>query len=437
MEYNKECQPLDDNLLKYVYDEFKKMHYLTTDSRKVIRGSIFVALKGEHVDANIYAQQALDAGASLVIIDNAEYYIDERTVLVEDALLFLQKFANYYRKTFKIPFIAISGTNGKTTTKELINAVLAKKYKTHATYGNLNNQIGVPLTLLSMKSDCEIAIIEMGASHTGDLTELCAIAEPDMVILTNIGTAHIEGFGSLEGVTQAKTELFRYAESINGKIFANIDDENIRNNTPQTATTFSLQQKADITAQVVKSESAFAELIYEDVKIKSRLVGSYNCYNILAALTIGLYFGVSLGDIKTAVEDYVPSNNRSQIKKTQKNTLILDCYNANPSSCMYALEAFDSIKASDKRVFIGAMKELGNTTDKQHRIIAEKVMSMNLKQAVFVGGEYRNIVKSYNALWFENSNEAKEFMSTQDIHDALIFIKGSRATQMERIADAL
>ncbi|MGP1515121.1 MAG: UDP-N-acetylmuramoyl-tripeptide--D-alanyl-D-alanine ligase [Bacteroidales bacterium] len=437
MEYNKQIKQLDDTLFGEVLQIFERTHFITIDSREVVCGCIFVALKGKSYDANTFAQSALDNGASLVVIDNSEYFVGNRTLLVEDSLLFLQRFANFYRRKFDIPIIAISGTNGKTTTKELVYEVLSQKYVTQATKGNLNNHIGVPLTILSWKKNIEVAIVEMGASHVGDIDELCQIAEPNIALLTNIGTAHIEGFGSIEGIIQTKTELYRYVEAKGGKIFVNIDDKNLKLYSNNSTTTYSLEQKADVFAYKMDSKQLFAIINVDGTIIHSHLVGAYNSYNILAALTIGLYFGIDIQNIKQAIEQYVPHNNRSQIKKTGKNTLILDCYNANPSSCYYALQSFKVMDAKDKRVFIGEMRELGAASKKEHEAIMQIILSMNLTQVIFVGNEYRFCAMPPNCLWFETSIQAKKFLQTQNIRKSLILIKGSRATKMEILEDVL
>lgn len=437
MESNKKLQKIDKELLQRVLNVFECSYDLTTDSRKVKQGSVFVALRGDNFDGNAFASKALEQGASLVIIDNEDYYQNEKTILVENSLVFLQKFANYYRKTFSIPFLAISGTNGKTTTKELVNAVLSTKFKVSATIGNLNNQIGVPLTLLNIKRDTDVAVVEMGASRLKDIEFLCEIAEPTCGLLTNVGTAHIEGFGSLQGVVQTKTELYRFLNSINGKVFVNNDDENLCCQDVNNKTTYALKNDADIKASFSNLESPFAEIEFEDNVIKSNLIGSYNAYNILAALCVGKYFGVSMEDMKQAIESYKPENHRSEIKETEKNTLILDCYNANASSCRFALNAFNNIKAEDKRVYIGAMKELGNVSEQEHKAIAEIIKSMNLKQAIFVGEEYKEFAYGENIHWFATSDEAKTFVGKENVSNAFILIKGSRATQMEKLADVL
>ncbi|MBQ9253846.1 MAG: UDP-N-acetylmuramoyl-tripeptide--D-alanyl-D-alanine ligase [Bacteroidales bacterium] len=437
MEHNNKTRTLSDTIMQRVLNLFECSYDITTDSRKVKQGSIFVALKGNNVDGNHFAKQAIENGAKLAIIDDEEFYLGDKTLLVEDSLLFLQEFANYYRKTFSIPFIAISGTNGKTTTKELINAVLSVKYKVCATQGNLNNHIGVPLTLLQLKRDTQIAVIEMGASHIGDIDELCNIAEPTYGLLTNVGTAHIEGFGSLNGVLQTKTELYRYLNKTNGKVFVNFDDENLRKQDVENRISYSLYDKADTQAEIINPQDVFAQIRVDGVDIKSNLVGSYNAHNILATLTVGRYFGIPLEEIKKAIEDYKPQNHRSEIEKTEKNTLILDCYNANPSSCKFAIEAFKNISSPNKRIYIGAMKELGQVSEQEHKAIADIIKQMNLTEAIFVGEEYKEYAKGDNIHWFLTSQEAKKFVKQENITSSCILIKGSRATQMEILKDVL
>lgn len=439
MEPNRKMQAITEELLQKVLKIFYSSFDITTDSRKVKQGSIFVALRGENFNGNTFVCNVLQQGASLAIIDDENYFIDQRTILVEDCLVFLQKFANYYRKTFSIPFLAISGTNGKTTTKELIHAVLQQKYRVYATQGNLNNQIGVPLTLLSIKKDCQIAVIEMGASHVGDIEELCQIAEPSCCLLTNVGTAHIEGFGSKEGVLQTKTELYKYVDKSKGEIFVNNDDENLKKQPLSNKITYSLKDtSADVFALPINEKSGFACIKYKDVEINSHLVGEYNAYNILSALVVGLFFKVPVSQIKNAIESYIPQNNRSQIQKTLKNTLVLDCYNANPSSCLSVLTTFDKMKAKDKRVYFGAMKELGKASREEHLKIVKRLLSMNLREIVLVGKEYKEIVPlNQRVKYFDSSLEAKEYLQKENVSDSLILIKGSRSTKMEILTDVL
>ena len=343
--------------IEKLYAHYLQYPNISTDSRSIKQGDIFFALKGENFDGNEFVFKAIEQGASLVVCDNEKIkqrdnFLKQRNkiFLCEDSLLTLQNLASYHRKQLKTTIIGISGTNGKTTTKELIQAVLSQKYLTLATKGNFNNHIGVPLTLLSIPHTTEIAIVEMGANHVGEIGFLSNIAKPDMAILTNIGTAHIEGFGSKENIIKTKKELFEFVKNNQNEkshIFVNADDEALREENFSKKTTYSLKTNADISSKAC-SENGYAQIIFKDCVITSNLVGIYNAYNILAALTIGLHFGVDIQKIKEAIENYIPSNNRSQILKTQTNTLILDCYNANPSSCSSAVEAFANMQARAK-----------------------------------------------------------------------------------------
>ncbi|MBP3253325.1 MAG: UDP-N-acetylmuramoyl-tripeptide--D-alanyl-D-alanine ligase [Bacteroidales bacterium] len=438
MEYNNKCYELNDVLFEQVLTVFKQSMDLTTDSRKVKQGSIFVALRGENFDGNDFALQALNQGAALAVIDRQECYADTRMLRVENTLEFLQRFAAYYRNTFSIPVLAISGTNGKTTTKELVAAVLQTGYRICATQGNLNNHIGVPLTLLSMKEDCQVAIIEMGASHVGDIDLLCRIARPTLGLLTNIGTAHIEGFGSQQAVVQTKTELFRFLDAEGGTAFVNNDDKNLSYHKPKNSITYSLHRDGCIQGRIVDRTDATACLKVENQgTLYSNLIGAYNCYNMLAAYAVGKYFHIEFQTISAAIERYIPSNNRSQIKKTSRNKLVLDCYNANPTSCWFALDAFKDMYAKKKCVFLGSMKELGAVSRQAHAEIADIVIKSNPFLAVFVGEEYNLVKQSDNVMWFADVQQAKEAVGKLNIQDALILIKGSRATQMEQLADVL
>lgn len=440
-----ECNRTSDEEIKELYSHYLKNPSISTDSRNIKPGDIFFALKGENFDGNEFVFKALELGASLVVCDNEE--IIQRNNLLNqrkkiffcrNSLLTLQALALYHRKQLSTTIIGISGTNGKTTTKELIQAVLSQKYLTLATKGNFNNHIGVPLTLLSIPHTTEIAIVEMGANHVGEIGFLSNIAKPDMAILTNIGTAHIEGFGSKENIIKTKKELFEFVKNNQNEkshIFVNADDEALREENFSKKTTYSLKTNADISAKAC-SENGYAQIIFKDCVITSNLVGIYNAYNILAALTIGLHFGVEVGKIKQAIENYIPSNNRSQILKTQTNTLILDCYNANPSSCSSAVEAFANMQANRKMVFMGAMKELGEVSQKEHENILSQIKSKNFERIVLVGKEYKAVAKD-EVECFETSEEFKQFLLANPIENATILIKGSRSTKMEILKDVL
>lgn len=433
-----ECNRESIEKIKELYSHYLKNPSISTDSRSIKKGDIFFALKGDNFDGNNFVFQAIEQGASLVVCDNKQIEKGDKILLCENSLTMLQNLATYHRKQLKTTIIGISGTNGKTTTKELIQVVLSKKFKTLATKGNLNNHIGVPLTLLSIPHTTEIAIVEMGANHVGEIGFLSNIAKPDMAILTNIGTAHIEGFGSKENIIKTKKELFEFVKNNQNEkshIFVNADDEALREEDFSKKTTYSLKTNADISAKAC-SENGYAQIIFKDCVITSNLVGIYNAYNILAALTIGLHFGVEIQKIKEAIENYIPSNNRSQILKTQTNTLILDCYNANPSSCSSAVEAFANMQANRKMVFMGAMKELGEVSQKEHENILSQIKSKNFERIVLVGKEYKAVAKD-EVECFETSEEFKQFLLANPIENATILIKGSRSTKMEILKDVL
>ncbi|MEE1227095.1 MAG: UDP-N-acetylmuramoyl-tripeptide--D-alanyl-D-alanine ligase [Bacteroidales bacterium] len=433
-----ECNRESIEKIKELYSHYLKNPSISTDSRSIKKGDIFFALKGDNFDGNNFVFQAIEQGASLVVCDNKQIEKGDKILLCENSLTMLQNLATYHRKQLKTTIIGISGTNGKTTTKELIQVVLSKKFKTLATKGNLNNHIGVPLTLLSIPYDTEIAIVEMGANHVGEIGFLCDIAMPDLAILTNIGTAHIEGFGSRENIIKTKKELFDFVKNNScekSHIFVNADDNALKDETFSKKTTYSLNTKADISAKAC-CENGYAQIIYKENLIASNLVGVYNAYNILAALTIGLHFGVELEQIKKAIEQYTPSNNRSQILKTNNNTLILDCYNANPSSCLSAIESFANMNANNKMVFMGAMKELGKVSESEHKRVFELLQSKGFERIVLIGEEYRSVLEG-KVEWYANSEEFKENLIENKIEEATILIKGSRSTKMEVLKDVL
>ena len=425
--------------IKELYSHYLKNPSISTDSRSIKKGDIFFALKGENFDGNNFVFKAIEQGASLVVCDNKQIEKGDKILLCDNSLTMLQSLAAYHRKQLKTTIIGISGTNGKTTTKELIQAVLSKKFKTLATKGNLNNHIGVPLTLLSIPYDTEIAIVEMGANHVGEIGFLCDIAMPDLAILTNIGTAHIEGFGSRENIIKTKKELFEFVKNNSNEqshIFVNADDKALKDEDFSKKTTYSLNTKADVSAKAC-CENGYAQIIYKDNLITSKLVGVYNAYNILAALTIGLHFGVGIERIKQAIEEYTPSNNRSQILKTNTNTLILDCYNANPSSCTSSIEAFANMEANHKMVFMGAMKELGDVSIQEHKRVFDLLQSKGFERIVLIGEEYKSVLEDGKVEWYATSEDFKQNLIKNKIEKATILIKGSRSTKMEVLKDVL
>ncbi len=455
MEHNNE----DNATVEKLYELYLSHPHICTDSRKVQKGDIFFALRGENFDGNKFALTALAQGAAAVVSDSEEVCLEyEKTkgrfseterrfdkmkgrknfFFCRDSLEMLQKLAAHHRKQLSTCIIGISGTNGKTTTKELIYAVLSSRFRTQATQGNLNNHIGVPLTLLSITPQTEVAIVEMGANHVGEIAFLCQIAQPDMGILTNIGTAHIEGFKTRENIIKTKKALFesvKQGNSPKAHLFVNADEPALCTEDFDKKTTYSLNNPSEMKAETEPS-CPYATIRIEGIRIQSQLIGSYNAYNILAAYTIGRYFGIKKEEICQSIEQYKPSNQRSQILKTDKNTLILDCYNANPSSCKAAIEALANMKAEHKRVFMGAMRELGDVSEEEHRNCLELMKSKNFEQIALVGKEYKAFAGN-DVPWFETSSELREYLFRHPCSDCLILIKGSRTTKMEIIEDVL
>ncbi len=431
MEFNRED---NKQRIEELYKHFLLNPSITTDSRNIQKGDIFFALKGESFNGNKFAQKALDMGASLAVVDEKEYAINDKYFLVEDVLYTLQLLSNHHRRQFPdLKLLAITGTNGKTTTKELTHAVISQKYNTIATQGNFNNHIGVPLTLLRITPQTEFAIIEMGANHPGEIDFLCRIAEPEYGLITNIGRAHLEGFGGFEGVIKTKTELFRYLDRENHFAIINMDDVSLSNYSKgHNHKTY----KYSISNKIISEN---AKLDFEGHIINSKLIGSYNSQNILAAMTVGKIFEVDLNLSIKAIEDYTPTNHRSQIQKTEDNTLILDCYNANPSSLMVALQDFQALKADNKYAFIGAMKELGEESKKEHKNIVDILRSMNLKGVILIGEEFEKFEKDKkeNEIYFKTSSLAKEYLLEKKITQGTILIKGSHSTKMDVLSDAL
>lgn len=410
---------------------------IVIDTRKIVSNSIFVAIKGENFDANTFAKEALDKGASYVIIDNNKYYIDSRTILVKNSLNMLQELAKYHRQFLKLPIVALTGSNGKTTTKELINVVLAKKFNVKATIGNLNNHIGVPLTLLSFNKDTEIGIVEMGANHKKEIEFLCNIAQPDYGYITNFGKAHLEGFGGVEGVIIGKSEMYHYLNENNKKVFVNLDDELQKTKTEKlNRITFS---QVDNSASVFIKEviaNPLVKIYFNETEINSHLIGLYNANNINAAITIGNYFGVSNELIKKAIEGYIPENNRSQLLKKDLNEVILDAYNANPSSMKVALDNFIQLEKSNKVIIIGDMFELGIESLEEHKTIVNQLLKQSKIQCFFIGKDfYSNKIEKENFKFFNQFDNFSEYLKATKFQNSIILIKGSRGMALERILE--
>lgn len=403
-------------------------HFLVdTDTRRIRKNTIFFALKGENFNGNNYALEAIEKGAAYAVVDEYEGVFNSKIIAVSNVLKTLQQLANYHRLFLNIPIIGITGSNGKTTTKELISTVLSKKYNVAFTQGNLNNHIGVPLTLLSMNFNTQVGVVEMGANHHNEIAFLSMIAAPDFGYITNFGKAHLEGFGSLEGVIEAKSELYDYLISNEKKIFVNPNDKIQLEKT----------QKAD---RILFDEDVsfydmnpLLSVSFDNLVIKSNLIGNYNFDNIAIAITIGLYFDISIENIKTAIESYEPNNNRSQIIQKKNNQIILDAYNANPSSMKAALENFDLYPATSKILILGDMFELGEESLKEHQKIANIAANYNFKEIYLVGASFsKTKIKSSK---FLNFDDFKLFFQKQSFANQTFLIKGSRGMALERLLE--
>lgn len=413
---------------------FLECNSISTDTRKIENNSMFVALKGENFDANTFAEEALVKGAKYVIIDNPTYAVSDKTILVENSLTALQQLATYHREFLKIPIVALTGSNGKTTTKELIHVVLAKKFKTKATKGNLNNHIGVPLTLLSFSKETEIGIVEMGANHQKEIEFLCEIAKPDYGYITNFGKAHLEGFGGVEGVIKGKSEMYTYLKTHNKTVFVNVDDA-IQNDKTTDFNRITFSQK-DISANVFINEvsaNPFVKIKTLNTEIKSHLIGLYNANNINAAITIGNHFGISASEIKEAIESYIPENNRSQLITKNSNEIILDAYNANPSSMKVALENFIQLENKNKVAILGDMYELGEESLAEHKYIVDFISENNSLECYFVGKDFfKNKSENPNFHFYENFEQFSNSLENKNWRNNTILIKGSRGMALER-----
>ena len=420
--------------IEELYQIYLKHPSVQTDTRKLKPGDIFFALKGEKFNGNAFAKQAVEAGAAYVVIDDAAYEISGKTILVDNVLECLQQLAHHHRQQFQIPFIAITGSNGKTTTKELIHAVLSSKYKTYTTEGNLNNHIGIPLTLLRIKADAEIAVIEMGANHQKEIESYCQYALPTHGLITNCGKAHLEGFGGAAGVRKGKGELFDYLKTIDGTAFIFNDYDYLKEMSVGVSHIFSYGSKdGDITGEMLSSEPYLETAITgkNTFHIQTQLVGSYNFPNVLAAVCVGQYFKIAADKIKWAIENYTPSNSRSQLINKGSNRFIMDAYNANPSSMKLAIENFANLKSEKKVLLLGAMAELGEESVAEHEAIIKLIQSKNWEKVVLVGGDFIKLAHPY--LSFTNAQEAKTWLQNQKFENTDFLVKGSRSMQMEKI----
>ncbi|WP_442267238.1 UDP-N-acetylmuramoyl-tripeptide--D-alanyl-D-alanine ligase [Tenacibaculum sp. ZS6-P6] len=415
-----------------IYNLYSQYYLVDTDTRKIRKNTIFFALKGENFNGNKFAEEALNKGALYSIVDEKKYKTNPNIIVVDNVLKTLQKLANYHRKELNIPIISLTGSNGKTTTKELIDVVLNKKFVTNATKGNLNNHIGVPLTLLSMTTETEIGIVEMGANHHKEIAFLSSIAEPDYGYITNFGKAHLEGFGSVQGVIEAKSELYEFLIRNNKKIFVNQNDP-IQLEKTKNANVIYL----DDTISFISSNPTVT-VLFNNTNIRTNLIGRYNYDNIACAITIGKYFGVSDELIKNAVESYISNNNRSQVLKMGSNEVILDAYNANPTSMKAALESFyQTITDNKKIVILGDMFELGEKSEEEHQEIANLSNELSFDKVFFIGEHFFQTEIDSKNLKFSNFENFKNYLKQHDIRNCNILIKGSRGMALERVIELL
>ena len=436
---------MDNHIVERIYASYLKSWKVTTDSRSIEPGCLFFALKGNSFDGNAFVGEALAQGAVLCVTSDKKYEEREGCVVVDDVLRTLQKVARYHRDHLQVPVIGITGTNGKTTTKELVASVLGKRYKVHATKGNYNNHLGVPLTILSTPKNCEILVVEMGANHPGEIAELCEIANPGYGLITSVGKAHLEGFGSFDGVVRTKTELYNHLAKNRGKIFVSTDNEILYREA---------KERENIGAQLITYGTTLSDVIgtykgadpymsfYTEIgdnvyNISTKLFGGYNFHNAMAALAVGRYFNVEMYDIKEALESYIPDNNRSQIKQTAKNRLFLDCYNANPTSMAAAIEGFASVADSHKIVMLGEMKELGVESSVEHKRLLDNVLSKGFERVILVGAEFEFAKGTRCVEWFKDSAEAKTYFAEHPIADSSILIKGSNSNRMALLEEVL
>ena len=470
-------------MIDRLYNAYLASRTVTTDSRNITPGCLFFAFKGEKFDGNAFAPQALEQGAALCVISDAQYKVDDRCIVVPDVLKTLQELAREHRRHLEIPVIGITGTNGKTTTKELVHAVLAKRYKTSATKGNFNNHLGVPLTLLSIPADTELAIVEMGANHPGEIEFLCSIADPDCGLITNVGRAHLEGFGSFEGVVRTKTELYRHLaggdlsganppKGKHGLVFVNADNERLMHEaeklstipglrsvipayapdnpafvpstiekTPLSMLTYGKSQEADVRGTLVTdTRSPYLHFYFEVgdnvYNVHTHLLGAYNFDNCMAAVAVGLHFGVEPWDIKEAIEEYVPSNQRSEFKETARgNRLYLDCYNANPSSMEAAIASFKSMKG--QMAIIGGMHELGHDERKEHKHVVAQLDECHLDRCLLVGPEWDGLKLPENMMLFPDTEALRAWLQANPVSGATILIKGSNTNRLWTLEEIL
>lgn len=430
-------------MIEKLYTTFLKSTGVCTDTRKLQHGNLFFALKGPSFDGNLFVKSALENGALACVADDDKIEGNDKIFKVKNVLQTLQELSTYHRLQHKIPVIALTGSNGKTTTKELISAVLNKKYNTLFTQGNLNNHIGVPLTLLRLTEKHQMAVIEMGANHQREIAELCSIALPDMGMITNIGKAHLEGFGGIEGVIKGKTEMYDHLKSHKGLIFCRYENEILKSkcNGYENVIYYGTSPAKHIYGELTSTQPFLTfnwhkEGVLQN-EIHTQLTGEYNLENLLAAVCIGTYFGVSAHQIKEAIEAYSPDNQRSQVMKKGSNTIILDAYNANPTSMEAALLNFDENYHGPKAIILGEMLELGENSAQEHQRIIDVIANMEKDLLILVGKNFLHTTLQETALRFSGSDDAKDYLSKHPLKNTTILIKGSRGSKMEKVLDAL
>lgn len=420
--------------IEELYTIYSKHPHIQTDSRKLQSGDLFFALRGPNFNGNTFALQALEMGAAYAIVDEHIPTTDMRIIRVVDVLTTLQQLAGYHRDQFTIPFIAITGSNGKTTTKELVSAVLSTHYKTYTTQGNLNNHIGIPLTLLKIRPDAQMAVIEMGANHQHEIEGYCTYVKPTHGIITNCGKAHLEGFGGEEGVKKGKGELFQFLSSHAGTAFAFADYDYLHALSTKVPTIIWYGTNSGIIQGSSQNSLPFLQVAVSgalQLSIQTQLVGTYNLPNVLCAVTIGNYFGVPAQKIQSAIEHYSPSNSRSQWIKWGNNEVILDAYNANPSSMKVAVENFAQLPGSSKILMLGAMMELGDTSIAEHQALLQLIEQYPWEAVVLVGGDFAKLTHPFT--YFADAQQAKEWLQSRNPQQSLILLKGSRSMQMEKV----
>jgi len=431
-------------MIEEIYKVFEKCRIVSTDSRAIAPSSLFFAIKGDNFDGNQFVDAAFEAGCAAAVVSDNKYRGRENVFVVKDTLQTLQQLANYHRRKLNIPILAITGTNGKTTTKELVSAVLAKKFRISYTSGNKNNHIGVPLTLLSMNYTIDMGVVEMGANHPGEIKTLCQIVEPNYGIITNVGKAHLEGFGSIEGVMKTKGELYDYLNANDGTVFINDDNEKL-------GKILSGHDKLKV-VRYGKKDTCFCRGTYSEYAYqttvtwktdsmsgfsKSNLIGAYNFENILAAITVGAFFEIHPTAIDGAISDYFPRNNRSQMTKTSRNTLILDLYNANPTSMRAAIDSYNSLSDDYKSLILGDMLELGKESEAEHKAVLDYVKESGYSYAFFVGKNFAKFEKDYNYMFFNTVEDLNKYFVSHPEKSKMFLVKGSRGIHLEKVVDYL